>query len=555
MGCGSSLKPFFIVQYCSLIPITNKENCYKIDFIGEENLTKIEGITFLNQCGAKKESTIIGFLERDNFKEKTIFYYYLREKPIIKTYYQSLKYQPFSLPKLFHIILLSIDSVENIPNELIEKETQNFVYNEFIGQELNFNEIKNKLDEANNPNITKDNITLNSVTEYEEDEEIKEKDNEIIICGELNKELLDKIIFKFENVNKNINNIIIKKDDKNENEDLNHNQNVNQNIDSIKIFSSKFENISLLDKLMKFLQNKKIQKFYFYNNNSNSEFEGWDSINDFLDNNYYVRYLDLHCCTLFDNNLNSLMRALSDKRIRFLNISENFFTLEGIKIIASFLKNNKTLQKLNLCRNSQTEFKAEGVQSILESLNLSQNIEFIDFSYMNLTGCGKYVGNFLLTNKSLEILMLKKTKLNVIDFKNIFESIKNNNTIKEIDISLNDMGGDKSLQYISDGIKENKSLTCLKMDQININNDNYQIIFEGIEQNNNISYYTVNYNSKIKPIIMLDFFIKQMQVKKLEYIPYDKDNIEVKTKALTLDEKKYIEKLKTERPDMKLTYK
>ena len=552
MGCGTSLKPFFIVQYCSLVPIIDKENFYKIDLISEEKIKKIEGIKFLDQCGESNESKIHDFLQRENFHENTIFYYFLREKPIIKTFYQSLKYQPFSLPKLFHIILLSTESVENIPNELIEKETQNFLYNQFIGQELNLNEIKKKIDEVNNPNITKDNITLNSVTEYEEDEEIKEKDNEIIICGELNKELLDKIIFKFENINKNINNIIIKNDDKNENE---NNQNINQNINSIKIFSSKFDNISLFDKLMKFLQNKKIQKFYFYNNNSNSDFEGWDSINDFLDNNYYVRYLDLHCCGLFDNNLNNLMRALTDKRIRFLNISENFFTLEGIKIIASFLKNNKTLQKLNLCRNSQTEFKAEGVQSILESLNLSQNIEFIDFSYMNLTGCGVYVGTFLLTNKSLEILMLKKTKLNVIDFKNIFESIKNNNTLKEIDISLNDMGGDKSLQYISNGIKENKSLTCLKMDQININNDNYQIIFEGIEKNKNISCYSVNYNSKIKPIIMLDFFIKQMQVKKLEYIPYDNDNIEDKYKELTLDEKKFFEKFKTERPDMKLTYK
>ena len=41
-----------------------------------------------------------------------------------------------------------------------------------------------------------------------------------------------------------------------------------------------------------------------------------------------------------------------------------------------------------------------------------------------------------------------------------------------------------------------------------------------------------------------------MQVKNLEYIPYDKNNPEDKNKELTLDEKKILEKYKTERPDL-----
>lgn len=121
--------------------------------------------------------------------------------------------------------------------------------------------------------------------------------------------------------------------------------------------------------------------------------------------------------------------------------------------------------------------------------------------------------------------------------KNIFVPLKTNKLLKEIDISLNDMGGDKSLQYIADTIKENKTLTILKMDQINITNDNYQIIFNAIEQNKTINHYSVSYNSKLKPKIMLNFFIKQKQVKYLEYEPFDKDNPEDKKKELTLEEK------------------
>lgn len=556
MGCGSSNLLLFTVQYCTLTPKKNQNDCYIIDLIAEEKIKKQEGLKFLDQCNKKNDSKISNFLEGESFKEKTIFYYFLREKPILKTYYQSLKYQPFSLPKLYHIIILSTEAAINIPSQLIEKQTKNLCYNEFIGKELNLIEMKKKIDEANNPNITKDSLTSDNDSEYEEDEEIKEKDNEVIVCGDLNKELYDKIELKFKHINKNINNIITKNDAIKENEYLQDDDDNNKNkINTIKIFSSKFDNILLFDKLMKFIKNKTIKKFYFYDNNINADFEGWESISDFLENNYNVRYIDLQCSHIYDNHLNNLIRALTDKRIRSLNLSQNFITLEGVKIISSFLKNNKTLKKLDLSRNSQIEFKADGVKNILESLISNQNIENIDFSNMHLTGCGEYIGKFLSINKSLEALTLRNIKLNVSDFKNIFENIKNNNTIKEIDISWNNMGGDKRLEYISSAIKENKSLTCLKMDKIDINNDNYEIIFDGIEQNKTISCYTVNYNSNTKPNIMLNFFIKQMQVKTLEYEPYDKNSDEDKNKVLTLEEKKFFERFKIERPDMELIYK
>ena len=543
MGCGASHSKSFTVKYCTLIPISNKNDSYKIELIAEEEINKSDGAKFLNQCGKKDDKKITNYLERESFKLNTIFYYYLREMPVIKNFEQSINYQPFSLPNLFLIILLSTDSVKNIPNQIIEKQTKDLSYKKFIGMELNLSEMKKKIDEANNPNITKDSLCLSEETEYEEDETIKENDNEIIICEELNKELYDNIVYRFENIN-----------NKNDNE-MRPKGNKNNGINTLKIFSTKFDNISLFDKLMKYLEDKNLKKFYFYENKINSDFEGWDAIYEFFENNYNLRYIDLHCSNLYDYHLNGIFRALTDKRIRFLNLSENFITLEGVKLIANFLKNNKTIKRLNLSRNSQREFNFEGVRYILEALTNNQNIELIDFSYMNLTGCGESIGKFLSNNKSIEKIYLKCVQLNAIDFRNIFNQIKKNKTIKEIDISMNDMGGDKSIEYIADGIKENKSLNSIKMEQININNDNYQVIFDAIEKNKNITSYNVNHNSKINPKIMLNFFIKQMHVKNLEYEPFDKINPDDKNKELTLEEKKLFEKFKTERPDMKLYYK
>jgi hypothetical protein len=326
-------------------------------------------------------------------------------------------------------------------------------------------------------------------------------------------------------------------------------------IKSVKIVESKIEDLVIFNKIMKFISKKSIKKFYFVGNNINSDFEGWTTISSFLEQNYQLRYLDLHNATIYDYHLNVIMRPLSDKRIRFLNLSENFITLEGVKIISEYLENNKTLQKLNLSRNAQSQFKTEGVELILNSLLNNKNIEFIDFSFMNLTGCGEAVGDFISKNKSIENIALRNVLLNYNDFKHIFVPLKKSKTMKEIDISMNDMGGDKSLQFIADAIKENDSLECIKMEQININNDNYNIIFDAIEKNKTIQKYYLNYNSDIKPKIVINFFMKQMQVKYLEYIPFDKDNEHDKNKSLTLEERKLFEKLKEERSDMKLIYK
>ena len=61
----------------------------------------------------------------------------------------------------------------------------------------------------------------------------------------------------------------------------------------------------------------------------------------------------------------------------------------------------------------------------------------------------------------------------------------------------------------------------------------------------------MSYN-KVNPKIILEFFIKQKQVKNLEYIPYDKNVPEDKNKDFTLEEKKLLEKYKNERPDLNI---
>ena len=546
MGCGDSRSLSYIVYYCRLDPIKERKNAFKVNKISEEKITKIEGTKFVNQIGHNKDAIITEFLNRPNFQTNTVFYCYVGEEPIIKSFSQMSNFAPSNSPTLSKIVLLSTDKAD-IPNQIIEKRTEDLEFDKLINKEFNFNAVRSLLEAAKNPNLTKDSLSLKD----DNDEEAEEKEDEIIISENVTKRTYTYVVSKFRNNKKNDYIQINEETSPNEEESSSD----NSKIKTIKIYSSKFEDLNIFYQILTYLHDKKIKKFIFFDNNISQDFEGWSEISNLFKVNYSLRFIDLHSSNIYDYDLNDIMRSLIDKRIRYLNLSENFITLNGVNVICDFLRHNRTIQRLNLSRNAQVQFKSEGVKNVVEALMSSESIDSLDFSYMNLTGCGESIGKFITKNKSIQSITLRSVQLNAVDFKNIFVPLKTNKLLKEIDISLNDMGGDKSLQYIADTIKENKTLTILKMDQINITNDNYQIIFNAIEQNKTINHYSVSYNSKLKPKIMLNFFIKQKQVKYLEYEPFDKDNPEDKKKELTLEEKKLFEKFKTERPDMELIYK
>ena len=554
MGCSSTNNSSYLIQYCSLNQLGQNENIFQINLIDEEQILKEEGKKLINQMGTFNTSQEIkDFLNRNNFETNTMFYYFLRQEPLIKNYEQTKKYIPYNLPQLYKVIFLAIENNKNITNLVIENKTKSLKENNFIGYKIDFSNMEKIIEGVNNSNITKDSLSLNE--ENFSSGEIEENEDDLLICEEINEETYKRVSDKLKNENVEIN---LETNFETNSNVINNikNKKLNGQIKSVKIIESNIDDLIIFIKIMKLITDKDtIKKFYFVSNNINSDFDGWNAIASFFEQNYNLRYIDLHSATIYDYHLNDLMKPLFDKRIRYLNLSENFITSDGAKIISEFLKNNKTLQALNLSRNAQCQFKAEGVKYILDSLLFNKNIERIDFSFMNLTGCGEHIGIFISNNKSIEAINLRNVLLNFNDFKNIFTPLKQSASLKEIDISMNDMGGDKSLQIISDAIKVNTSLECLKIEQININNENYNIIFDGIENNKNITKYYFSFNSDVKPKIVINFFMRLNHVKFLEYIPYDKDNEKDKNKELTLEEKKLFEKCKSERTDMKLIYK
>ena len=136
-----------------------------------------------------------------------------------------------------------------------------------MGTLINMSEIKNRLEAAHNPNITKDNLTMNDSLVYDH-ESVIEKPGEIIICEEITEDTFSRVESKFVNAEENKENannknrdletgvdnnqIRIKHKDFNEKEN-----NDNKEITVVKIYDSKLDDIYTFINIMHFLSEKK----------------------------------------------------------------------------------------------------------------------------------------------------------------------------------------------------------------------------------------------------------------------------------------------------------
>ena len=328
-------------------------------------------------------------------------------------------------------------------------------------------------------------------------------------------------------------------------------------IDSIFIESVKIPDLDIFAELIGILAVfNLLKRISFCEFKYEKEYEVWDNIIYLLQENNNIRWVDLHKSNMNDEILNSVAKVCENKRIRYLDLSENFIDQEGAGVLGEFLNKNKTLQRLNLSNNDLENFKKTGVDSICKNLENHPNIQLIDFSSMIVTGCGESIGNLITKTKSIKTIILKDCVLNLRDIKSICKALSQPNiskTIINVDLSFNDMASDKSIEEIGKMIKVNRTLTHLNLEKMNLNKDNYNFILNGLNENDKINHFDFNFNPNIRPKIILEYFLHRKKLSSLIYIPYN-DNINGNGPKIefNLDEKKIIKKFEDKRGRVKL---
>ena len=164
----------------------------------------------------------------------------------------------------------------------------------------------------------------------------------------------------------------------------------------------------------------------------------------------------------------------------------------------------------------------EGIRFITNALQMHPNIIKLDISNMNLGGSGQFLSTLLSENKSLQELYLRNTNLSKSDIAFLASKlVLEESCLITLDIGLNGNLGDEGMKEIGKIINNNRSLKSIGLDALNLTMNNYLPIFEAIYKNRSIESYSLNMNLGLPLKGILNFFLKNPQVKEISITPWD----------------------------------
>ena len=269
------------------------------------------------------------------------------------------------------------------------------------------------------------------------------------------------------------------------------------------------------------IQYKYLNKIGIYCNKMKRYFRGWKFFRTLFRENFNIRWISFKKACLDDKNFTLMVEGLIFKRIRYQNISKNNLSNSCMYFLNELLLKNQTLIHLDISYNKHISFK--GIQFILNGIKFHPNLTNLIFNHLNLNNCGELIVELLKDNKNIKKLCIRKGQFDIKDIKVILNEInKIECSLTYLDISSNKTPEDVGIKEISKLIQYNKSLKHLGLDNLNINLDNYLPIFQSIYKNRAIESYSLDMNRGLPLKGVLNFFLKNPQVKKISITPWNR---------------------------------
>ena len=236
------------------------------------------------------------------------------------------------------------------------------------------------------------------------------------------------------------------------------------------------------------LNNTKITYLFLGNNQLNDD--SMQILGFLLQNNNYIQSLHINYNNFTTKGISTLFSLFNAKiHIIELNLSNNKITQKALNIIFEHLKNKSTIKSLNLSYNN---FSKNSTNEIISNyFEKNDNIKNI-----NLAVCHIGLGTKKLLNSLINHKELTTVDLSVNDIggnKEIFEimsnCLKNDCYIKNLYLDGNFINDKDFEKLINDGIQYNQTLNLLslKSNRINLENKNFEKnLIENIRLNNHI---------------------------------------------------------------------
>ncbi|XP_077346632.1 NACHT, LRR and PYD domains-containing protein 3-like isoform X1 [Lithobates pipiens] len=236
----------------------------------------------------------------------------------------------------------------------------------------------------------------------------------------------------------------------------------NQTLRTLDLSGNNLEGPHFRD-LMEALTTSRIEELHFNGNRLTDS--SCTPLASGIRNNQTLRELGLSGNNLEGPHFSDLMSALPTSRIEELHLNDNHLTDSSCPHLASGIRNNQTLSKLHLCRNNlkgphlrdlmtalptsrieelflnSNNMKSSACTHLALGIRNNQTLKKFDLSYNNLEGPHFDDLMTALTTSRIEELLLYGNKMSDSSCTHLALGIRNNQTLKKLDLSNKNLGG------------------------------------------------------------------------------------------------------------------
>ncbi|XP_073465595.1 NACHT, LRR and PYD domains-containing protein 12-like isoform X2 [Aquarana catesbeiana] len=192
-------------------------------------------------------------------------------------------------------------------------------------------------------------------------------------------------------------------------------------------------------------------------------------------NNQALRRLDLAKNNLEGSHFRDLMEALTASRIEKLQLLSNHLTDSSCPHLASGIRNNQALRRLDLAKNN---LEGPHFRDLMEALKTSR-IEKLQLKNTHLTGSScPHLASGIRNNQTLRTLILSDNNLEGPHLRDLMEALTTSR-IEELQLSSNHLT-DSSCPHLASGIRNNQALRRLDLAKNNLDGPHFKDLMEAL---------------------------------------------------------------------------
>ena len=238
-----------------------------------------------------------------------------------------------------------------------------------------------------------------------------------------------------------------------------------------------------------------------------------------------IKYLDISCNPISNNGLIIIAKCLSNKKlneITYLNISDCSLNFDGFREFIKKLSKNHKIITLNFNKNNLFSNKWESLENAFSGMALKN----LSLGSCRLGPVIKDISHVFKRNATIKYLDLSHNQINDYEFEYFQEYPLHNLSLEEIDFS-NNFISDKSAAIFFKNLMFNNSLQRLNFYDNQLQNESANIILDVVKKNHNIININVKCNrigikmmNEIKSQI-----INNKLIEKEKFLPKLKDEL------------------------------